>query len=93
MSTRRIRLLPPSCDASCDNTLNEEEPKDGVECGVAGTISGKNTVCVQPHIACAPSAEWRVAGSPKSDAASLSQRHAHRDERITAARLDRDAMR
>eukprot|EP00964_Phaeocystis_antarctica_P043813 scaffold25138_cov70-Phaeocystis_antarctica.AAC.1 len=29
----------------------------------------------------------------KCDAASLSQRHAHRDERITAARLDRDAIR
>ena len=29
----------------------------------------------------------------KCDAASLSQRHAHRDERITAARLDRDATR
>eukprot|EP00964_Phaeocystis_antarctica_P015661 scaffold8663_cov69-Phaeocystis_antarctica.AAC.1 len=29
----------------------------------------------------------------KRDAASLSQRHAHRDERITAARLDRDATR
>eukprot|EP00964_Phaeocystis_antarctica_P098557 scaffold64565_cov62-Phaeocystis_antarctica.AAC.1 len=29
----------------------------------------------------------------KCDAANLSQRHAHRDERITAARLDRDAKR
>ena len=29
----------------------------------------------------------------KCDAASLSQRHAHRDERIAAARVDRDASR
>ena len=47
----------------------------------------KHCLCAAAYIACALSIRaWRVAGSP-------SQRHAHPDERITAARLDGDATR
>ena len=52
----------------------------------------KHCLCAAAYSVCAV---CRMAGcrESKCDAASLSQRHAHRDERITAAQLDRDATR
>ena len=56
---------------------------------VAGTYLREH--CVQP-VACALSAGWRVAGSPRG-AERVQARATHPDERITAARVDGDADR
>ena len=53
---------------------------------VTGTISG-NTVCSLLRVRCLPNGGLRgVQGMRRIQA-----RHAHRDERIAAARVDRDA--
>ena len=57
--------------------------KDDVECGVS--------VCSRLYSVCAVYTGVAGCGESTRDAASPSQRHSHRDERITAARVDRDA--
>ena len=90
MSTRRIRLLIWSCDASWENTLNEEGWR-GVWCDWHH-LRQKHCLCAAAYIVCALS-NGRGGLRGVQGMQRVQARGTHRDERITAARLDGDATR